>query len=106
MLTQRPGAVPVGTDRGAGAPEPNRRHQATDGHPAREQSDPARAKPPSPRVPAAPPAPATGTASAGAQMPNFRAESVNAATAWSTCSTRCAADNCTRMRAFPCGTTG
>lgn len=50
--------------------------------------------------------PATGAGSAGAQTPNFRAESVNAATARSTCSGRCAADNCTRMRAFPCGTTG
>lgn len=88
MLTQRPGAVPVGTDRGAGAPEPNRHHQATDGDPAREQSDPARTNPPSPRGPVAPPTPATGAGSAGAQMPNFRAESVNAATARSTCSAR------------------
>lgn len=47
-----------------------------------------------------------GPAPGGAQIPNFRADSVNAATARSTCSGPCAADNCTRMRAFPSGTTG
>ena len=47
-----------------------------------------------------------GPAPGGAQIPNFRAESRNAATARSTCSGPCAADNCTRMRAFPSGTTG
>ena len=47
-----------------------------------------------------------GPAPGGPQIPNFRADSVNAATARSTCSGPCAADNCTRMRAFPSGTTG